>query len=162
MLSAAVARRSVVSSVRAVAQHAARHNSSIAAAATTTPEVGNPIATPLLVDLPTRWEKLPTDEQVDLSLKIWARQQGPWTDLSLEEKRASFYISYGPWGPRKPLQEPYDNYRIFAGTVLGIAAAFGIFAIARQFGGANNFEAQKRYEAAREAEWKEIQDNKAQ
>ncbi|KAK9447284.1 cytochrome c oxidase subunit IV-domain-containing protein, partial [Limtongia smithiae] len=109
----------------------ARFNSTAAPAAATS----HAIATPLIVDLPTRWETLPVDEQVDITMKIWERQKQPWSDLTLDEKRASFFISYGPWGPRKPMHGPYDTYKIIGGTLLGVAASVMLFALARQFAG---------------------------
>ncbi|KAK7203471.1 cytochrome c oxidase subunit IV-domain-containing protein [Myxozyma melibiosi] len=93
------------------------------------------IPTPLISDLPARWESLPIKEQAALTVKIWKRQTLPWTELTLDEKRASFYISYGPWGPRKPMHGPYDTYKIIGGVILGLAASVVLFATARSFGG---------------------------
>ncbi|KAK9466646.1 cytochrome c oxidase polypeptide 5A mitochondrial [Lipomyces arxii] len=99
----------------------------------TTIEAGRAIPTPLIANLPARWESLPVEEQVRLTTLIWERQKQPWTELTLNEKKASFYVSYGPWGPRKPMHKKYDGFRIFGGVVLGVAAAVAIFAIAREF-----------------------------
>ncbi|KAK9458573.1 Cox5b/Cox5a [Lipomyces oligophaga] len=122
-----VSRVSAANALRSPATLFARWNSSIAGS--------DAIATPLIIDLPARWEKLPVSEQVDITVKIWERQKADWTDLTLDEKRASFYISYGPWGPRKPMHSTTDYYKIYGGIVLGLAVSAAVFATARSFAG---------------------------
>lgn len=37
-----------------------------------------------------------------------------WKELSLDEKKASYYVAFGPHGPRAPISKPGDNLKIFA------------------------------------------------
>ncbi|KAK9457161.1 cytochrome c oxidase subunit IV-domain-containing protein [Dipodascopsis uninucleata] len=106
------------------------------------------IATPLISKLPERWDSMPVEEQVEITGKIWERQKAPWTDLTLDEKRASFFISYGPWGPRKPMHKPGDGYRIVGGIILGLAATTILFAIARSFAAPDPKTLNKEWQAA--------------
>ncbi|KAK9238191.1 cytochrome c oxidase subunit IV-domain-containing protein [Lipomyces kononenkoae] len=126
-----------------------RHNTTAAAADVSETAVERSIATPLIADLPQRWETIPVSQQVKLTTLIWERQKKPWTELSELEKRASYYISYGPWGPRKPMHEDGDNYKIIGYTILGCAAAVGIFAVARVFGGNTPLTVSREYEESR-------------
>ncbi|ODV83067.1 hypothetical protein CANARDRAFT_30293 [[Candida] arabinofermentans NRRL YB-2248] len=71
--------------------------------------------------LPTRWEKLPESDKSEVIEALAQRQKLPWTDLTAEEKKAAFYVSFGEWGPRKPIHTSEDVRYIFWGTFLGVA-----------------------------------------
>lgn len=52
----------------------------------------------------------------------------PWQDLSAAEKKAAYYISFGEWGPRRPLYAPGEKSQIFwivTGCVVGSVFLFG-------------------------------------
>ncbi|KAK9378547.1 uncharacterized protein V2V93DRAFT_375947 [Kockiozyma suomiensis] len=125
-----------------------RANTRANSTATPAAPASHAIATPLISNLPARWESLPVEEQVDLTVKIWERQKLSWSELTQDEKRASFYISYGPWGPRKPMHEPYDNYKILGGTIIGLAASVAAFAFARSFGGPEPVSLNRQWQEA--------------
>ncbi|KAK9369608.1 cytochrome c oxidase subunit IV-domain-containing protein [Lipomyces kononenkoae] len=125
-----------------------RHNTT-AASADVSEAVDRAIATPLIADLPHRWEAIPVSQQVKLTTMIWERQKQPWTELSDLEKRASYYISYGSWGPRKPISEEGETYKVIGYTILGVAAAVGIFSVARLFGGNAPLTLSREYEESR-------------
>ncbi|KAK9473362.1 cytochrome c oxidase subunit IV-domain-containing protein, partial [Dipodascopsis tothii] len=120
----AMLRTSILRSTRAAAPAVARPMAARHAHA---------VSTPVLADLESRWEGLPVTEQVDITKQLWDRQKGPWTELTPAEKRASFYISYGEWGPRKPVFRAGDGLKIFGGVVTGIAVSVVLFAITQQF-----------------------------
>ena len=86
-------------------------------------------------NLQGRWEKMPVEEQEDIVAKLTERQKLPWKDLTTTEKQAAWYISYGAWGPRKPVLEKGDGVFIAKGVILGLAAALATFAFFRQFAG---------------------------
>jgi len=48
-----------------------------------------------------------------------------WKQLSLDEKKAAYYVSFGPHGPRTPASKPGDNLKIAAAVaaILGLAGA---------------------------------------
>lgn len=87
------------------------------------------ISTPTLINIEKRWEFMPAEEREDIVHQLAERQKVNWTDLTLAEKQAAWYISYGPWGPRKPVHNPGDQTKIFVGIGIGLAASVGIFAL---------------------------------
>lgn len=58
--------------------------------------------------LETRWLSLPKQDQTQLINDLKSRMELNWKDLLVEEKKAAYYISFGEWGPRKPLHAPGD------------------------------------------------------
>lgn len=92
-----------------------------------------PLSNAYVNHLETRWEKLPQQDQTALIDQLKARQELPWQELTAAEKKAAYYISFGEWGPRKPLYLPGERNKIFWGTVAGLVAGVGLFALARSF-----------------------------
>lgn len=86
-----------------------------------------------IIDLPNRWENLPAAEQSDIVSKLAERQKLPWTELTDVEKQASWYISYGEWGPRRPVHAKGDAAYIAKGVAAGLAISLCLFALVRQF-----------------------------
>lgn len=82
------------------------------------------ISSPTLMKLDQRWENMSSEEQNDIIGQLSERQKGSWKDLTVEEKKAAWYISYGAWGPRRPIHGKGDSSKIFWG-VIGICAAAG-------------------------------------
>ncbi|KAJ3305275.1 hypothetical protein HDV03_001873 [Kappamyces sp. JEL0829] len=68
-------------------------------------------------NIEARWSKLPLAEQGALADRLGELQKGDWKDMSMEEKRAAYYIAYGGYGPRTP-RDPTLQYRVF-GWVAG-------------------------------------------
>ncbi|VEU22918.1 DEKNAAC104207 [Brettanomyces naardenensis] len=54
---------------------------------------------------------MPTDDQQDLINYLEVKQRFAWPHLTRDEKRATYYISYGSWGPR-------NDRRLSSGEVL--------------------------------------------
>ncbi|SGZ58244.1 CIC11C00000000973 [Sungouiella intermedia] len=104
---------------------AVRFNSTVAKAAP------KPLSNAYVNKLETRWEKLPKEDQTALIDELKARMELPWQELTAAEKKAAYYISFGEWGPRKPLYAPGDKSKIFWGTVAGLVAGVGLFAVIR-------------------------------
>jgi len=59
----------------------------------------------------TSEEKLTVHEQLE------QLQKKDWKELSIDEKKAAYYVAFGPHGPRSPLSKPGDNFKIFLSTV---------------------------------------------
>ena len=98
--------------------------------AKTTPR---PLSNAYIGDLAKRWETMPKDEQGVLIEDLKTRMTLPWQELTPAEKKAVYYISYGEWGPRKPLYGPGEANKVFWGTVAGLAAGVGLFWFIRYF-----------------------------
>lgn len=92
-----------------------------------------PLSNAYVNHLETRWEKLPKEDQTQLIDQLKSRMELPWQDLTQAEKKAAYYISFGEWGPRKPLYAPGEANKIFWGTVAGLVAGVGLFAFVRSF-----------------------------
>jgi len=77
--------------------------------------------------LENRWTSLPKDDQTALIEDLKARMELNWKELTTEEKKAAYYISFGEWGPRKPLHAPGEKQFIFltvAGCMVGSLLIF--------------------------------------
>ncbi|KAH3901294.1 probable Cytochrome c oxidase polypeptide 5A, mitochondrial [Saccharomycodes ludwigii] len=85
-----------------------------------------------IVDLPSRWESMPSVEQQNIVAKLQERQKLPWNKLTPTEKQAAWYISYGSWGPRRPVYAKGDAGYIAKGVVVGLLVSLAIFAGLRQ------------------------------
>ncbi len=51
-------------------------------------------------NLPLRWNNLSKLDQEEIQLHLEEQMEFDWRDLTLDEKRSSWYIAYGHWGPR--------------------------------------------------------------
>ena len=80
-------------------------------------------------------KKTSVEEQEDITTKLTKRQKLPWKDLTITEKQAVCYISYGAWGPGKPILEKDDDVFTAKGVFLGLTIALATFAFIRQFAG---------------------------
>lgn len=87
--------------------------------------------------LEDRWETLPKEDQTTLIDELKTRMELPWKELSPAEKKAAYYISFGEWGPRKPLYGPGDASRVFWGVVIGMVSGCALFAGVRSLGAPN-------------------------
>lgn len=86
-----------------------------------------------IIDLQSRWEDLPATEQQDIVTKLQERQKLPWNELTKPEKQAAWYISYGEWGPRRPVHGKGDGSYIAKGVAVGLVFSIALFAGFRQF-----------------------------
>jgi len=92
------------------------------------------ISNPTLANIEKRWEGLPLQEQAELWMALRDRMKESWGELTLQEKKAAYWIAFGPHGPRS-LPAPDEGKKVVIYTVLGLAASFAIFAAMRAFGG---------------------------
>ncbi|RDA89613.1 hypothetical protein CP533_1479 [Ophiocordyceps camponoti-saundersi (nom. inval.)] len=90
------------------------------------------ISKPTLANIEKRWEGMPLQEQADLWMALRDRMKGDWNDLTIQEKKAAYWIAFGPHGPRA-VDPPGTNARIAWTVVKGLVASFVIFAIIRSF-----------------------------
>lgn len=85
-------------------------------------------------NLESRWGTLPKDDQSALIEELKTRMELPWQELTAGEKKAAYYISFGEWGPRRPLYAPGEKSKVFWGVVGSLIASVGIFAGVRALG----------------------------
>ncbi|KAK9896282.1 cytochrome c oxidase subunit IV, partial [Cystobasidium minutum MCA 4210] len=109
--------------------------------------VANTLA--ILYQIEAAWANLPRNEQERIFTELQELQKKDWKELSLDEKKAAYYISYGAHGPRAPIVPPNTNGKVFLGVVGSILTAFGVFALVRM----NSQETPKTMSK----EWKDAQ-----
>jgi len=90
------------------------------------------ISNPTLANIEKRWEGMPMQEQADLWMALRDRMKESWIDMTAQEKKAAYWIAFGPHGPRS-LPPPGENKKVALYTGIGILTSFVIFATARSF-----------------------------
>ncbi|MCJ1407813.1 Cytochrome c oxidase subunit 5A [Ptychographa xylographoides] len=88
------------------------------------------ISNPTLAGIEKRWEAMPPQEQADLWMALRDRMKVDWHELTLQEKKAAYWIAFGPHGPRS-LPPPGEGWRIFNLTMLGVGVSFVLFMLVR-------------------------------
>lgn len=84
-----------------------------------------------IVDLPNRWEAMAAPQQQEIASQLAERQKLAWNQLTETEKQAAWYISYGEWGPRRPVHGKGDASYIAKGVAIGLVGSLGLFALIR-------------------------------
>jgi len=78
-----------------------------------------------LSNVEAQWERLSKDDQVAVHTQLEALQKKDWKELSLDEKKAAYYVAFGPHGPRAPISPPGQNLKVFLAT-MGLVGAAGL------------------------------------
>ncbi|KAJ2921033.1 hypothetical protein H1R20_g16060, partial [Candolleomyces eurysporus] len=106
----------------AAATHAEAHG---AAAAASPARKAAPVS---LLNMEARWTQLTEEDQAAVHEQLEAVQQKDWKELSVDEKKAAYYVAFGPHGPRAPDSLPGDNTKIWlsVGALVGVAALLTI------------------------------------
>ncbi|KAI7093504.1 Cytochrome c oxidase polypeptide 5, partial [Hortaea werneckii] len=55
-----------------------------------------------------------------------------WTEMTMNEKKAAYWVAFGPHGPRA-LPPPGENWKVFRLTMYGVLASLAIFLATRSF-----------------------------
>ncbi|KAF2796424.1 COX4-domain-containing protein [Melanomma pulvis-pyrius CBS 109.77] len=90
------------------------------------------ISNPTLSNIEKRWEDMPPQEQADLWMSLRDRMKVDWKEMTLQEKKAAYYIAFGPHGPRRP-PPPDEGRKVFFLSMAIIGAACVVFSITRMF-----------------------------
>ncbi|KAK3900519.1 cytochrome c oxidase polypeptide 5, mitochondrial [Staphylotrichum tortipilum] len=90
------------------------------------------ISNPTLANIEKRWEGMPVQEQADLWMALRDRMKGNWAELTAQEKKAAYWIAFGPHGPRS-LPPPGETKKVILYTAMGVGLSFVIFAGMRAF-----------------------------
>ncbi|KAK3386987.1 cytochrome c oxidase subunit IV-domain-containing protein [Podospora didyma] len=103
------------------------------------------ISNPTLANIEKRWEGMPMQEQADLWMALRDRMKESWTELTVQEKKAAYWIAFGPHGPRS-LPPPDEGKKVALYTFLGIGLSFVIFATMRMFAKPAPYTMTKEYQ----------------
>ncbi|KAI8914911.1 cytochrome c oxidase subunit IV family [Powellomyces hirtus] len=79
-----------------------------------------------LAQIETRWAKLPECEQGAIADLLAEKQKGDWNKMTLEEKRAAYWIAYGPYGARTP-HDPAMKWKVLGWSLTFTAIAVGVW-----------------------------------
>jgi len=90
------------------------------------------ISNPTLANIETRWEAMPPQEQADLWMALRDRMKVDWHDLTPHEKKAAYWIAFGPHGPRAEAS-PGENAYILRMIGYCLLASGGLFWLVRHF-----------------------------
>nr|KAJ3421727.1 Cytochrome c oxidase subunit 5A [Polyrhizophydium stewartii] len=104
-----------------------------------------------LTHIEARWSKLPEAEQGAIADHLAELQKGDWKSLTLEQKRAIYFIAYGPYGARTP-SDPALNRKVTAWVGAFLVATFGLWVA---------WESSKPQPKTFSKEWVEAQDKLA-
>ncbi|PPR02200.1 hypothetical protein CVT24_011427 [Panaeolus cyanescens] len=87
-----------------------------------------------LSNVEAQWEKLSSDEKAAVHEQLAAIQAKDWKELSIDEKKAAYYVAFGPHGPRAPTSQPGDNLKILLAVTGLVGASTVLWAIAKHYG----------------------------
>ncbi|WYZ37566.1 hypothetical protein EsH8_II_001072 [Colletotrichum jinshuiense] len=136
-------RTPTVSLVRSGLRAASSAQQTVIRRAATTHAISNPT----LANIEKRWEGMPLQEQAELWMALRDRMKGPWTELTLQEKKAAYWIAFGPHGPRAG-SPPGETGRVVWGVIAAVGASLAIFASIRAFAGPLPETMTKEYQEA--------------
>ncbi|KAF2225183.1 cytochrome c oxidase polypeptide V [Elsinoe ampelina] len=112
------------------------------------------ISNPTLANIEKRWEAMPPQEQADLWMALRDRMKVDWHELTVQEKKAAYWIAFGPHGPRAG-PPPGEGTKVLGYTIAGCVAAAVLFFGTRAFARPPPPTMTKEYQQASEAYLKE-------
>ncbi|KAF8126025.1 cytochrome c oxidase subunit IV family [Boletus edulis] len=68
-------------------------------------------------------------DQATVQRQLEEIQKKDWKSLSVDEKKAAYYVAFGPHGPRTPVSPPGQGLRVFIYT-LGLVSVAGLLSLA--------------------------------
>ncbi|KEF54906.1 cytochrome c oxidase subunit 4 [Exophiala aquamarina CBS 119918] len=84
------------------------------------------ISNPTLAGIEKRWEAMPPQEQADLWMALRDRMKVDWHEMTLQEKKAAWWIAFGPHGPRAEAP-PGEWTKVFLYTMAGVGISVALF-----------------------------------
>jgi cytochrome c oxidase subunit 4 len=90
------------------------------------------ISNPTLANIEKRWEEMPPQEQADLWMSLRDRMKVDWKEMTMQEKKAAYFVAFGPHGPRRP-PPPDEGRKVLFISLAVIAGSFAVFTFTRMF-----------------------------
>ncbi|KAF9929008.1 Cytochrome c oxidase subunit 5A [Linnemannia zychae] len=84
-----------------------------------------------LTNLELRWKTLSAQEKNSLTKSLEQAQAGDWNKMTLDQKKAAYWVAFGPHGARTPLLGPGHAVKVIAGTAGVLAASAGLYLFIR-------------------------------
>jgi len=90
------------------------------------------IANPAPAGIEKRWESMPPQEQAELWMQLRDRMKVDWHELTLQEKKAAYWIAFGSHGPRAESPKG-EGWKIFTKVTQLLIVSMILFSITRFF-----------------------------
>ncbi|KAJ9604629.1 Cytochrome c oxidase subunit 5B, mitochondrial [Cladophialophora chaetospira] len=84
------------------------------------------ISNPTLAGIEKRWEGMPPQEQAELWMQLRDRMKVDWNEMTLQEKKAAWWIAFGPHGPRAG-DPPGEWTKVWLYTAAGVGISLAVF-----------------------------------
>ncbi|KAK2732322.1 Cytochrome c oxidase subunit 5A [Onygenales sp. PD_40] len=84
------------------------------------------IANPTLAGIEKRWEAMPPQEQAELWMQLRDRMKVDWHEMTMQEKKAAYWIAFGPHGPRAETPKG-EGLKILIQVVKYVLISAGVF-----------------------------------
>ncbi|KAN0064095.1 Cytochrome c oxidase subunit 5B, mitochondrial [Thecaphora frezii] len=94
------------------------------------------------------WKNLTKEEQYGVFRQLEELQRKDWKELSIDEKKAAYFVSFGPHGPRKPITQPGQGAKTLGGVAAALVATAGLFYWLRTLAGPPPKTMTKEYQEA--------------
>jgi len=156
MHAATAAVRIVRRGLATAAAHPPHAAASSTASTTTTVSAASAIP---LSNVEAQWATFNSSEQAAVHQQLEELQQKDWKTLSLAEKKAAYYVAFGPHGPRAPVNPPGTVVKVTAGVAVLIATAGLIYGGIRSVAPAPPRTITKEWEEASNERAKELKIN---
>ncbi|EIN07119.1 COX4-domain-containing protein, partial [Punctularia strigosozonata HHB-11173 SS5] len=117
-----VARRRCLATAAAPGNHAPTHAPSSTARQQSMIPISN---------VEAQWEQLSDEDKLVVHQQLEELQKQDWKKLSIDEKKAAYYVAFGPHGPRAPINPPGTVPKIIAGVSALIAVSGLVFVTVR-------------------------------
>ncbi|EXJ69674.1 cytochrome c oxidase polypeptide 5, mitochondrial [Cladophialophora psammophila CBS 110553] len=90
------------------------------------------ISNPTLAGIEKRWEAMPPQEQAELWMQLRDRMKVDWNEMTLQEKKAAWWIAFGPHGPRAEAP-PGEWTKVWLYTAVGLGISLAMFLLIQSF-----------------------------
>ncbi|WFD25711.1 Cytochrome c oxidase subunit 5B, mitochondrial [Malassezia nana] len=115
--------------------------------------------TKVLPNIEGKWANMAKEEQYSVYKALEELQRKNWVELSTDEKKAAYFVSYGPYGPRKPVVPPGQTGKVVLGVGVSILLGLGVFAAVRAISNPPPKTLTKEYQEQMTARAKETKQN---
>ncbi|KAF9053283.1 cytochrome c oxidase subunit IV-domain-containing protein [Panaeolus papilionaceus] len=104
------------------------------ASSSSAPASSSRVAPVHLSNVEAQWAKLSSEDKAAVHEQLEALQVKDWKELSIDEKKAAYYVAFGPHGPRAPTSQPGDNLKIFLAVTALVGSTTILWALSRYYG----------------------------
>ncbi|KAH9980815.1 COX4, subunit IV of cytochrome c oxidase [Lactifluus volemus] len=112
-----------------------------------------------LSNVEAQWSSLSPTEQTVVHQQLEELQRRDWKTLSLSEKKAAYYVAFGPHGPRAPVSPPGTTVKVVIGVSVLIGTAGLLYGGIRSIAPPSPKTISKEWEEATNERAKELKIN---